>query len=230
VVRILEECMSLRFLVVEDDPASCEFARSSLLAFGAVDTARTLSEAGDRCAEHPYDLLLVDVSLPDGQGDAWLARQRALGNHSPAVALTAELDPTRRRQLRASGFAEALGKPLAQSRLQDALAPWIGRREPDWDDAQALAALGGSEQTLRRMRTLFLDELPRQRERIVEARDRRDAPALRAVLHQLRAGCGFVGATALSRAVDNLHAHPDDAHAARALFRELDAVLASPPG
>lgn len=218
--------MSLRFLVVEDDPASREFARSSLVSFGEVDTARTLADAGGLCADHAYDLLLLDVALPDGQGDAWLARQRALGNRTPAVALTAELDAPRRRQLLAGGFAEALGKPLAQSRLREALAPWIGAREAHWDDARALAALGGSDETLRRMRALFLEELPRQRARVGDALAQADTSALRAVLHQLRAGCGFVGATALARAVDDLHAHPDDARAADALLRQVDAAIA----
>ena len=135
--------MSLRFLIVEDDPASREFARGSLAPLADVDTARTLAEAGARCAEHVYDLLLLDVALPDGQGDAWLARQRALGNRAPAVALTAELDPERRRRLIASGFVEALGKPLSEAALREALSPWLGERLAAWDDRQALSALGG---------------------------------------------------------------------------------------
>jgi CheY-like chemotaxis protein len=218
--------MSLRFLVVEDDPASREFARSSLSPFGIVDTARTLTDAGTHCADHRYDLLLLDVSLPDGQGDGWLARQRALGNRTPAVALTAELDADRRRRLMASGFVEALGKPLSEASLQHALAPWLGQPMAAWDDAQALSALGGSEATLQRMRQLFLEELPRQRERVATALAAGDVSALRAVLHQMRAGCGFVGAVALSVAVDALHAAPASHEAASTLLGRIDEALA----
>ena len=217
--------MSLRFLVVEDDPASREFARGSLAPFAQVDTARTLADAGAHCADHVYDLLLLDVALPDGQGDAWLARQRALGNRTPAVALTAELDPDRRRRLLASGFVEALGKPLAESALRRALAPWLGAGVAAWDDAQALSALGGSQATLVRMRQLFIDELPRQRDCVAAALESGDAAALRAVLHQMRAGCGFVGAAALSKAVDALQAHPADTTAAATLLRRIDEAL-----
>ncbi|GAB3728024.1 response regulator [Silanimonas algicola] len=220
--------MSLRFLVVEDDPASREFARINLSPFGIVDVARTLADAGALCAEHHYGLLLLDVALPDGQGDAWLARQRALGNRTPAVALTAELDVERRRRLMASGFAEALGKPLSASMLRDALAPWLGNASEAWDNARALSALGGSDAALRRMRTLFLEELPRQRERVVAALTGDDVAGLRAVLHQLRAGCGFVGATALAGAAEALHAEPADGEAAKRLLRRIDETLASP--
>jgi CheY-like chemotaxis protein len=220
--------VSLRFLVVEDDPASREFARSSLAPFGIVDTARTLADAGALCADHVYDLLLLDVSLPDGQGDGWLARQRALANRTPAVALTAEIDADRRRRLLASGFVEALGKPLSASALREALAPWLGTTPATWDDAQALTALGGSEAALQRMRALFIEELPRQRERVVAALADGDSAGLRAVLHQMRAGCGFVGASALTSAVDALHAAPADDEAATRLLRRIDEALARP--
>jgi len=222
--------VSLRFLVVEDDPASREFARSSLAPFGIVDTARTLADAGALCAEHDYALLLLDVSLPDGQGDGWLARQRALDNRTPAVALTAELDAERRRRLMASGFVEALGKPLSETALQQALAPWLGASPGAWDDAQALSALGGSEAALQRMRALFMEELPRQRERVATALAGGDTTGLRAVLHQMRAGCGFVGASALAAAVEALHAAPADDDAAAQLLRRIDEALASPGG
>jgi CheY-like chemotaxis protein len=221
--------MSLRCLVVEDDAASREFARGTLAPFATVDTARTLADAGALCAEHRYGLLLLDVALPDGQGDAWLARQRALGNRAPAVALTAELDADRRRRLIASGFVEALGKPLAEDALRRALAPWIGERSAPWDDAQALSALGGARETLQRMRRLFIEELPLQRAQAARALAEGDREALKAVLHKMRAGCGFVGATALSNAVETLHADPDDAAAAQVLLRRIDDALDAGP-
>lgn len=221
--------MSLRLLVVEDDAASREFARGTLAPFATVDTARTLADAGALCAEHRYTLLLLDVALPDGQGDAWLSRQRALGNRTPAVALTAELDAERRRRLLASGFVEALGKPLAEDALLRALAPWIGERTAPWNDALALSALGGARETLQRMRRLFIEELPQQRAQAARALAEGNHDALKAVLHRLRAGCGFVGAEALSKAVDALHDAPADAGAAETLFRRIDETLDAGP-
>jgi HPt (histidine-containing phosphotransfer) domain-containing protein len=146
------------------------------------------------------------------------------------VALTAELDAERRRRLMASGFVEALGKPLSEAALRQALAPWLGATTAAWDDAQALSALGGSDAALRRMRALFIEELPRQRERVVAALSGGDSAGLRAVLHQMRAGCGFVGATALAGAVEALHAEPADGDAATRLLRRIDDALASPGG
>lgn len=223
--------MSLRLLVVEDDAASREFIRAALAGGAAVDTARTLAEAGAQCAEHDYHLLLLDVALPDGEGDAWLARQRAIGNCAPAIALTAELDHGRRRRLLASGFVEALGKPISEQTLRKTvelhLAGSAARPAQAmlWNEAQALSAVGGAAATLDRLRGLFLDELPRQRRAIVEALENGDTGALRAVLHQLLAGCGFVGAVALGEAVQALQARPHPGPEADALLGRIDRML-----
>jgi len=217
--------MSLTVLLIEDDAASRAFVTHALCGSVRVDAVRTLAEAGDHCAEARYDLLLVDVGLPDGQGDAWLARQRALGNDSPAVAFTADLDGDRRRRLLACGFAAALAKPITAPALRMALRPWLG--DPDWEDRDALAAVGGAADTLIRLRTLFLAELPQQRERLDAALAAGDAEAARRVLHQLKAGCAFVGARALAESVNRLHAEPGSPEAARLVFARIDHALAN---
>ncbi len=219
--------MSLTVLLVEDDPASREFVTSALASAGRIEAVRSLADAGSRCAEYRFDLLVVDVSLPDGEGDAWLARQRALGNRTPAVALTADLDADRRRRLMACGFVEALGKPITAPALRAALRPWLG--DADWEDGRALAALGGEQDTLARMRTLFLAELPAQRGRLEAALRADDEAAARAVLHQLKAGCAFVGARALGDAVEALHREPGSPQHAAAVFdRMADAIAGKP--
>jgi len=216
--------MSLTVLLVEDDPASREFVAATLAFAGRVEAVRSLAEAGSRCAEMHFDLLVVDVSLPDGEGDAWLARQRALGNRTPAVALTAELDGDRRRRLMACGFAEALGKPITAGALRAALRPWLG--DANWEDGHALAALGGAQDTLARMRALFLAELPTQRGRLEAALHASDEAAARAVLHQLKAGCAFVGARALADAVEALHRDPLSAACAGTVYDRMAEALA----
>lgn len=216
--------MSLTVLLVEDDAASREFVLGTLRGGVRVDAVRTLVEAGECCAEVRYDLLLVDVGLPDGQGDTWLARQRVLGNTSPAVALTAELDSERRHRLLACGFVAALGKPISGPALRAALRPWLG--DPGWEDHDALAAVGGAADTLARLRSLFLAELPQQRSQLEAALGAGDTEAARRVLHQLKAGCAFVGARTLAEAVDLLHRSPGSAELARQVFARIDDSLA----
>ena len=217
--------MSLRLLVVEDDPTARAFIVAALADFFIIDAVRTLAEAGDACAEHDYTLMLLDLALPDGEGDGWLARQRALGNRCPALALTAELDTQRERRLLACGFVAALAKPIGAAALRQAVAPWA-KPDDGWNDEAGLSALGGSSDLLSRMRGLFLDELPGQRDAIRGAAAAGHVAALRSELHRLRAGCGFVGATELGEAVDALHREPASAALAGVVLARIDAALA----
>lgn len=218
-----------RLLLVEDDPVSAAFLRDAAATLPArVDVAGSLAEARALAAE-PHDLLLVDANLPDGSGPALLRALRDAGIATPALAHTADADPALHARLRAAGFVDVLVKPLGASGLRAALRArlpgWTATR-PDWDDAAALAAVGGQQAHVDALRGLFLKELPAQRERIEAAATAGDETAIRVELHRLAASCGFVGAARLADAVRALQVAPLDAGALQAL---RDAVAALPP-
>lgn len=88
---------------------------------------------------------------------------------------------------------------------------------PVWDDAAAAAALGGDRAHVVALRSLFLAELPAQRDAAMAAFERGDGAAAMAELHRLQASCGFVGAARLATAVDALRVAMDSDQA-RATF------------
>ena len=95
---------------------------------------------------------------------------------------------------------------------------------PAWDDGAALAALPDMD-AVRALRALFLAELPDQCRRVRAACGDGDAAAARAVLHRLKSGCAYVGATALLEAVRAVADDPADADAL-ARFDACAAALA----
>lgn len=67
-------------LVVEDHDNTRHWWLTNLegaFAEVAVDGVSTLGAARDRCAERPYDLILVDINLPDGSGLALVSETNA---------------------------------------------------------------------------------------------------------------------------------------------------------
>jgi HPt (histidine-containing phosphotransfer) domain-containing protein len=60
------------------------------------------------------------------------------------------------------------------------------------------------------LRALFFKELPSERQQALEAFGHGDAERLRAVLHRLKASCGFVGAARLRQAVQGWSEAPLD--------------------
>lgn len=226
--------MHPRILLVEDDPVSRAFLAAAVEALPAdVDAVANCAEAARRAAREPHDLWLIDAHLPDGSGEALLARLRRFSD-TPALGHTASHDRQELDRLVASGFLEVLVKPIAPGALQaairralgtpdaiDADTPRRGGRRPVWDDDAALSALGGERAHVDALRRIFLQELPGQRLAVDAALAAGDGEGAGAVLHRLRASCGFVGAARLAEAVRTLHA---DLHAPASLRRFDEAV------
>lgn len=224
-----------RVLLLEDEPVSAEFLRTALgeLPLDLVHAA-TLAQARRALAEG-FDLALLDLNLPDGSGAELLD---ALGR-CPALALSAECDAARGAELRALGFADAIGKPVSAAILRAAVAGHLGlidgasaRFEPApiWDEAAALAACGGQGDIVASLRDLMRKDLPDQLARIRTALDAADAATALAELHRLRAACGFCGAAALNAAAaalaSALRAGEAGGQAWATLAQSADAVLA----
>lgn len=204
--------MNPRLLLLEDDPTSAAFLEAALAALPArVDVAADLA-AARHLARVPggHALWLFDLRLPDGRGETLLAELRAAGIDTPALALSADPEDV------APGFVRVLPKPIDARALRSAvLALLPAAARPPWDDAAGLAAVAGQATALATLRGLFLEELPAQRDAVVAACRAGDAAKAHEHLHRLKAGCGFVGATALGDAVRALDAAPDDPRARR---------------
>lgn len=76
----------MRILVVEDDAAIADALQVSLkLAGHAVDVCTTLAQAWSALRVEPFDAMLLDLGLPDGDGAQLLGKVRSCAR--PAVGL-----------------------------------------------------------------------------------------------------------------------------------------------
>ena len=80
----------MRILLIEDDKVIGSAVREQIEADGhSVDWAQRLDAAGDALAGAKFDLLLLDLMLPDGRGIPFLKALRAKGSAVPVIILTA---------------------------------------------------------------------------------------------------------------------------------------------
>ena len=128
----------LNVLVVDDDPAFVAIASTYLTgggaqvvtasdAAGALDTMRRAATEG-----HPFDVVLVDLVLPDMPGTALtkaIRRDERLAA-TKLVLLTAYPQDERRRRAFGNGFGAYLTKPVRRDVLFQALLEAVGRTEP----------------------------------------------------------------------------------------------------
>lgn len=103
----------MRFLLVEDsdDLAAAVVSRLALDGHG-VDRAATLLEARDFLDSAPYDLILLDISLPDGDGRDFLARERQARRDTPVIMMTASASLSDRVSTLDRGADDYITKPF----------------------------------------------------------------------------------------------------------------------
>jgi len=114
----------LRILLAEDNLINQKVGRKMLgqLSYSA-DLATNGREAVEAVAETSYDLVLMDIQMPemDGLEAMRIIRERLRERAPYLVALTAEALEGDRERFLASGFDNYLSKPLKASALQDLL-------------------------------------------------------------------------------------------------------------
>ncbi|RAP40835.1 DNA-binding response regulator [Rhodovulum viride] len=80
----------MRILLIEDDTVLGAAVADQLRADGhSADWAKRLDAADDTLAVGAFDLVLLDLMLPDGRGIPFLRRMRARGDATPVIILTA---------------------------------------------------------------------------------------------------------------------------------------------
>jgi two-component system CheB/CheR fusion protein len=103
----------MHLLLVDDHADGAELLRMLLVRRGfAVTIAGSVAAAVAAAAASPIDVLVSDISLPDGSGCDLLQQLRTRGMLLPAVALSGLTRDTDVQRAREAGFAEYLGKPV----------------------------------------------------------------------------------------------------------------------
>jgi two-component system response regulator TctD len=118
----------VRYLLVEDNRELAEAVVNRLALDGhAVDHAGSLAEAEAWLAVASYDLILLDVMLPDGDGRAFLERSRA-HLETPVIVLTARSHVSDRVGALDQGADDYITKPFDFSELEARCRAVLRRR------------------------------------------------------------------------------------------------------
>jgi len=117
-------------LLVEDEPVNREITRELLECVGQrVDVATDGADAVVLAARQAYDLVLMDVQMPNVDGLEATRRIRALagGATVPIIALTANAFADDRARCIAAGMNDFVAKPIRADELFATLLRWLSR-------------------------------------------------------------------------------------------------------
>ena len=105
-------------LVVDDEEGMRETLTDILEEFGFdVDSARDGREAVDRVSERDYDLLLMDIKMPEMDGVEALTKIKSFSPQIPIIMMTAYADSSAVEEAREQGAEAVVYKPLDMGSL-----------------------------------------------------------------------------------------------------------------
>ena len=107
-----------RILVVDDEPPIRRLLRTSLASQGfQIVEAATGSEALDEVEQAPPDLIVLDLGLPDMQGQEVIRLLREQGSAVPIVVLSSRTDETGKVEALDLGADDYVTKPFGTDEL-----------------------------------------------------------------------------------------------------------------
>jgi two-component system, sensor histidine kinase and response regulator len=230
-----------RVLLVEDNSVNQVVALGQLQRLGhQCVIASSGLEALDVLNQSPFDIVLMDVQMPDIDGYEATRRIRALPGHLakiPIVAITAHALPGEREKCLAAGMNDYLPKPVSITQLGAAIRLWASKESespaaaPDVmerDDQYVLdrervssfmAINRTQEGFLEGLVKMFREDVPSRLDALRAAASSGDANDLAFAAHALKSSCGSVGAKRMYSVATALE---QSAHAGR-----LDGASAS---
>jgi CheY-like chemotaxis protein len=224
-----------RILVAEDDDISQQVVRAALQTAGfTVDVVGDGSEAVKAVQARDYDLVLMDIQMPNLDGIAATEHIRALPHPArdiPIIAVTANIRPEKVELFRKAGMNDQIGKPYKREALVGVVQRWLSQRPPSrpafppvpaFDETSYQATLDAVGEA--RMLKL-LDRLAARLRDLAGAEPSRDGLKTRA--HQLSSAAGALGFEAVASVCRELEEACDSGTDVTALTRQLDDACAS---
>ena len=207
----------LRIFLVEDNEVNQEVARTLLEEKGhRVTIAGNGREAVERLEKESFDVILMDVEMPELDGVRATQILRAdpdrFGGKTPIIAMTAHALKGDRERFLEAGMDDYISKPIDQIELDmvlrravrgQTLAPSSERLEAPCEETMleednTLRRLGGNRKLLFTLYDLYLRKTPEKMTDLERAFDENDQEKALLVAHSLKGTSANLGAEIVS--------------------------------
>ncbi len=250
-----ESDRSLKLLLAEDNPVNQITASTMLGKMGhTVVVANNGREAIEKLAQEDFDIVLMDVQMPEMDGMAATAAVReseqGSGKHIPIVAMTAHAMKGDKERCLEGGMDEYISKPIRKKEVKRVLNVVVdrflsvgpteetGNEESSMSDSDATEAevldaeglldeLDEDVELLEQMFEIFVRDSKERMPKIREAIEKGDCDTLNAEAHALKGGVGNFFARASFEAAYELEkmGSNGDSTGAEAVFARLEREL-----
>ncbi|MFL5748528.1 MAG: response regulator [Niastella sp.] len=122
-IKNLDSLEGIRLLIAEDNPVNLSIAKRFLTKWGIqVSEATNGREALAQFKKGTFDLLLIDLEMPEMDGATALKEIRKINTSIPAVAFTAAVYDNMQADLLQKGFTDFIHKPFRPEELHSKIS------------------------------------------------------------------------------------------------------------
>ncbi len=238
-----------RILLAEDGIDNQELLSMHLRRAGAEVVVASNGRIAVQVASAPapagkFDLVLMDMQMPELDGYEATRELRAMGFKPPIVALTAHASPEERPRCLAAGCTDFLGKPITREQLLALAARYLPRIPGLSAEAQIPkatpknASAPSLKQGAARLRSThaanpkmveiigrFVSRLPERVGQMQKHLEDEDFESLKQVAHQLKGAAGGYGFTPLTDAAGRVEARIKTHDAFDAITAEVQSLI-----
>lgn len=241
--------LSMQVLVAEDNPVNRQVALGLLRKLGVVaEAVENGRQALQRLAEQDFDLVLMDMRMPEMDGVEAARRIRAPGSRVlnpaiPIIAMTANIQTADRELCRVAGMNGFLPKPVSSAMLRRAIEEQLsGERTrpsgtvqsvadstrpsasfPVFDREEVRSRLMGDDALMRAVFDAFRSDLPRQLSALRQAVAASDHQEAARLAHALKGAAANVGGQQAQQLAGQMELLADSANL-EAVTGRLDAL------
>jgi PAS domain S-box-containing protein len=212
---------NIRILLAEDNIPNQQLALAILKKLGFyTDVVGNGKEAVEELKIMPYDLVLMDVQMPemDGYQATWAIRDPGTGVRNPdipIIAMTANALKGDRERCLEAGMNDYIPKPIDPKALFEVIRRYVSlspvqhaemAHEDDssyagpqtaaheiFDRHDLLKRVGGDEKLLKRVLEVFINTVPPQIEKLREAIEKKDSAQIKFQAHSIKGMSANVG-------------------------------------
>ena len=226
-----QDVQHVRVLVVEDNKVNQLLVKNMLRKFGfeQFDTASNGREALEQLRNQDYDIILMDIQMPemDGYEITREIRQRMRREirQVPIIALTADASDKEKARAKEAGMNDYVVKPYTPEELYNAMARFIpdpGTPVPARDAVPSRSALpgmsidflekytGGDQELAIQLIDIFLRQLPDALEKLEYHIPKKEWKQVHAIAHKLKSSVSIFELSELKKRIINIEEHARD--------------------
>lgn len=216
--------ITMTVMAVDDNPANLKLIGALLEdKVQHVELCDSGHQAVDRAKQMQFDLILMDIQMPDMDGirACELIHQLPHQQQTPVIAVTAHAMAGQKEKLLSAGMNDYLAKPIEEEKLHNLLlrykpganvaarlmapepAEFIFNPNATLDWQLALRQAAGKPDLARDMLQMLIDFLPEVRNKIEEQLVGENPNGLVDLVHKLHGSCGYSGVPRMKNLCQN---------------------------